>query len=322
MYRKQPKLLAKSKLSSFLQKVSKNSQLIAPVMKDTLRFEPLHSVEDIEFEGRPIFNIKKFFAKPKHSVFEFKGTSIKENLPSKRYTIFGARLCDVNAMLKIDKLFKDTLEDGYYKKARANVLLIGLNCEKEQSKYCFCESMELSDSGYDLFFCDVGEYYHIKVGSEKGFKLVNDLPNSKYEAPPITTKKKLDKKDYSKIWDNKVWEEMAEKCLSCGACTNLCGSCMCFDVYDDPNLDFKSGSRNVQWDSCQYKGFTRVAGNHIFRESRTNRLKHRINHKLQYFRESFDEYMCTGCGRCIEGCPTKIDFVKALNKVKVKGGQK
>ena len=181
--------------------------------------------------------------------------------------------------------------------------------------------MALKDDGYDLFFCDAGENFHIKVNSKKGEALVKNLPISKFIPLPIKTDKKLSTTDVKKFYDNSIWEKEADKCLSCGACTSLCPTCMCFDISDNPNLDVTSGKRTAEWDSCQYKDFTKVAGGHVFREKRLSRVKHRIYHKLQYFKEKFGENMCTGCGRCIEGCPTKIDFVETINNLNAVNGK-
>jgi ferredoxin len=78
--------------------------------------------------------------------------------------------------------------------------------------------------------------------------------------------------------------------------------------------DLKKGKRFKEWDSCQFLNFTMVAGGGVFRKERLARFKHRIYHKLQYFREKFGMDMCTGCGRCIEACPRLIDFTDVINK--------
>ena len=314
-----PKLLNKLQLKSFLEKISDSYDVVAPVKTDILRFLEVkkEDFDSITLEGRALFSAKKYFYNSKHTLFKFKDGKIIENKFKGKRVIFGMRLCDINALLKLDKLFLDEFEDSYYKDARENTLILGINCEVVPNAHCFCESMDLRHEGYDLFFCDAGENFHIIVGSEKGEMLVKELPESDAASQPIRTEKKLLKKDISALYDNPSWKEATKKCISCGACTNLCPDCLCFDIMDDPGLDVKSdsGIRHIEWDSCQYKGFTEVAGGHVFRDSRENRLKHRIFHKLQYFKEKFGENMCTGCGRCIEGCPTKIDFVEIINNM-------
>ena len=309
------RLLKKEKLDSFLKKISKNYTVVAPVQKDILRFDKITEAKEISFEGHPLFPLKKYYYENR-TLFSYNDNRIRENKNTNKYAILGAKLCDINALLKVDKLFIDDTEDSYYKKSRENNLLIGFNCEKAPKETCFCESMKLKDIGYDLFFCDEGDSYHIKIGSKKGEELVKSLPTSDRIPAMITTKKKLKNFDIKNSFNDSEWTKEVKACISCGACTNLCPTCMCFDVNDDPNPDLVTGKRNLTWDSCQFKDFTKVAGGHSFRDSRESRFKHRIFHKLEYFKERFDETMCTGCGRCIEGCPTKIDFVKIVNSMK------
>ena len=311
--------LPKRELAGFLEMLKGKSELIAPIQKGSLRFSKVEDVGQVVISGHPLFSLKMFYFPPKRKLFSYKGTNITEEpLPKKKLIIFGARLCDINAILRTDHLFSGEFADPYYENAKKNITLIGINCETvPKPDQCFCSSQGLEHRGYDLFFCDNGgDDFDIVVGTDKGRELVKHLPETDATPKPIDTPKKLYKKDISAYYNHPDWKKEADKCISCGACTNLCATCMCYDIFDDPDLDMESGSRNLQWDSCQYTDFTKVAGNHVFRDTREARLKHRIYHKLKYFPDKFGVSMCTGCGRCIEGCPTGIDFVKTLNNMK------
>ncbi len=310
------RLLSKHEFHRFLEKLKSQGTLVAPVKEDIVRFKEITDVSAITTEGHPLFPLKKYFSPQKRKIFTYENNNIEEVLPEKQYIMFGARLCDINALLRLDKLFLGDISDRYYQRARANNLIIGLHCEIPPNEMCFCESMGLSDSGYDLLFCDAGENFHIKVGSERGNALVQDLPESDFQPEPIKTEKKLHNTEIAAFFENDAWKKEVEKCLSCGACTTLCPTCLCFDVYDDPDVEMNKGARITEWDSCQYEDFTKVAGGHVFRQAREQRFRHRIFHKIQYYKDQFGEFMCTGCGRCIEGCPTKIDFVEILNGMK------
>jgi len=87
-------------------------------------------------------------------------------------------------------------------------------------------------------------------------------------------------------------------------------------VKDEINFDFTTGERVRIPSSCLQRRFTRVAGDHVFRYEKTARFKHRIYHQIQYFKDRHGEEFCTGCGRCIRGCPTRIDWVKGINTMK------
>ncbi|MBW2991133.1 4Fe-4S dicluster domain-containing protein [Candidatus Woesearchaeota archaeon] len=314
------KVLVKKGLYEFLSRVSKGKVLIAPVKSDTLRFEIIKNFDDICLEGRPLFPVKKFFSPAKQDLFKL---NLVKDMPFeevkakiKPRVIFGGRLCDFNGLLRLDKLFlSEEFQDDYYKAARENTLLLGINCVPAPSEYCFCESMEL-ERYYDLFFHDKGDKYYVEAGSEKGKALIKDLPNHDFVIPAIKCDKKLDKKDVAKYYNDPAWKLESKKCLNCGKCTAHCTTCLCFDVMDEVEIDLNKGKRSKEWDSCQFINFTLVAGGAVFRKDRLTRFKHRIHHKLMYFREKFGFDMCTGCGRCIESCPRLIDFTEVINKFK------
>jgi ferredoxin len=266
-----------------------------------------------------LFPIKKFFSPPKQDLFKLNAADKnkpfeEEKIKIKPRVIFGGRLCDFNGLLRLDKLFNSKeYRDDYYKAVRENTLLLGINCVPAPSKYCFCESMGL-EKYYDLMFHDMGDKYYAVAGSPRGEALIMDLEDYDFVMPEIKTDKKLERKDLAQFYDNPAWDKENEKCLSCGKCTAHCTTCLCFDVFDELEIDIKHGKRLKEWDSCQFLNFTLVAGGGIFRKERLPRFKHRIYHKVQYFREKFGFDMCTGCGRCIEACPRLIDFTEVINK--------
>jgi len=312
----QGKLLKKEGLRDFLQHLMKKAELVAPVKTDTLRFQTINNPEEVCLEGLPIMPIKKYYLEHKHTILNFKGTQIRVNNPApKKRIIFGVRLCDLNAIPVLDKLFLEENPDPYYQSTRDNTVLVGWHCDKPVDEYCFCESMELKPF-YDLYIYEVADSYFIAIGSKKGADLVKHLPSFEYEPTRIKCSKKLEKKDLNRFLENPTWKEASKDCLSCGPCTNYCPTCLCFDIEDEVELDGKTGERKLHWDSCQYKDFTLVAGGFAFRQTKADRFRHRIFHKIQYFKDKFGIYMCTGCGRCIRWCPTRIDFVEIINRLR------
>src|SRR3989338_6065792 len=139
------------------------------------------------------------------------------------------------------------------------------------------------------------------------------------QKPISKQRKKISEKQIDKLadnFDNPLWQEYAKKCLSCGACTLVCPTCPCFRLKDSLDFNCICGARIKEWSTCQTTDFTEVAGGHVFRKDRNSRLKHRIYHKLDYFKKEFNLHMCTGCGRCIAACPTKIDMIEIIKKLK------
>jgi len=312
---KRGKILLKKDLSKFIDKLKAYGEVVAPVKRDILRYDIIKDASEICFEGLPRFTLKKFFFPQNQDIFNFKENKIRKNeIKTKKYVFFGIRECDTNAFLVNDKLFLDEISDDNYKNIRENMILIALHCNQPVDRFCFCESMEFKGY-YDLLLYDLGDKFHIKILTEKGEGLVKNLEEDEYWHETFICKNinVLETKDIKNLYDHPEWKKFSDDCISCGMCTNLCPTCLCFDIFDEVNLDLKSGKRKLQWDSCMYRDFTLVAGGHIFREERVDRFKHRIYHKIQYFKEQFGIFMCTGCGRCIRHCPAEIYWTGGIN---------
>ena len=119
----------------------------------------------------------------------------------------------------------------------------------------------------------------------------------------------------NRCYESEVWEETASRCYSCGTCTIVCPTCICFDVNDELNLPLSSGERSRQWDSCQYLDFALVAGPHNFRGERTSRTRHRWLRKFAFLYRDYGRPFCTGCGRCTQACTANISLTDVLNEV-------
>lgn len=309
----------------FLDKLKQSYELIAPVKKDLVRFEKINNIKDIYLEKNSYFPVKEYFFKKEETLFQFDGkqfTSPKSNISERVF--FGLRKCDLNAVMRQDKAFIDDANDPYYKAAREKSFLLGYHCNKACSDYCFCGSMELKDF-HDLMFYDKGKEILAEVGSEKGEFIIKKFRRYFNETGiEITDEEslvpgtdRLEEDNISRLYNHPNWKKGVDICLSCGACTALCPTCYCFSIHDEVSIkDSKRGGRKRQWSSCHMQEFTKVAGGHVFRADREERFKHRIYHQLQYFREKYGMQMCVGCGRCIEGCPTRIDFVRIINEMK------
>ena len=311
----------------FLKALLERYELIAPVKKDLARFEKLNDVEDVYLEKNTYFPLKEFFFRKREVLFVFKGNELTEpKLNPPERVFYGIRKCDLNAIHHQDTVFINDANDPYYAKMREKSFLLGYHCNTAPSPYCFCMSLPLVEF-FDLMFYNKGDHFLVEIGSEKGKLLVEKFGQFFGASSRMITQQekyipgadRLDKKDISKLYDHPDWKQGVDECLSCGACTNLCPTCYCHEVHDETSLkDPKSGERVRSWSSCQLQEFTKVAGDHVFRKNRDERFKHRIYHQLEYFKEKYGVPLCVGCGRCISGCPTRIDFVEIINKMKTK----
>lgn len=307
----------------FLEAIKDKYELIAPIKTDITRYKKITDISKITLEEIPDFPVKEWFFKKDETMFEFQGQKIivpKEVINERVF--FGLRECDLNAIMHQDKVFIEEYGDPYYFARREKSILVGYHC-KGGDEYCFCESLDLKDF-FDVMIYERSAYYLLVCGTENGERFLKKFKKfiEKTDEKATTEDKKLNtnrlkKKDLGPLYENKDWEKGAKLCLSCGACNLMCPTCYCFNMYDDVSLaDLSNGTRKRTWGACQLKSFTRVAGDHIFRDERLDRFKHRIYHQLHYFKERHGIHLCTGCGRCIRGCPKRIDFVDIANKMK------
>ena len=267
--------LLKKDLNNFIE--SLKCEVYAPVKKEDIRFEKITSADEIYWNANSDFPLKQFFFRNKEVLFEFDNGKLKEKIPkSKKRVFFGVRLCDLNAIARQDFIYIHQYDDPFYKVQREKSILIGYHCNEPPSKYCFCGSMNLDDY-YDAMFFDKGKYFLVEVKTEPAGKILKKF--LKKTDKRITKKdRKIDtdrlkKKDIKDLYDHKDWKKGYDKCFSCGVCTIMCPTCYCHEIHDEISLtDIKKGKRVREWSSCQLNAFTRVAGDHVFRDKREDRF--------------------------------------------------
>ncbi|MFQ5406487.1 MAG: 4Fe-4S dicluster domain-containing protein [Candidatus Micrarchaeia archaeon] len=322
--------LDKSGLGKFTEMLHLQYEVFGPVSSEAGHvFEVLSKgqVPDLEY-GNTVFSSKRFFLPRSQAVLEYSLSSGKvEDLlstPSKKRFLFGIRQCELHAINLNDQFMLEGVVDPYYAALRKNTLIAVLQCKRKAADHCFCSSLGFDSvpEGFDLLFQDEGTFFVLQAGSVKGEELIVKAGLSKYAGevskPDIRCDLVLEESaalSMKHSYDHPLWDETAKKCISCGACTIVCPTCLCFDVEDQNSLGLESGVRVRRWDSCQYMEFGRVGGDFCFRRNRSSRVKHRVFHKYAYSYEFFGRPSCVGCGRCFPVCLTGINHVKVLNEI-------
>ena len=249
-----------------------------------------------------------------------------------KMAFIGLRPCELSG-LKVHDL---TLKEGEYKdpayvRRREQMFVVAVNCTRAADT-CFCASMKTGPQathGFDLALTEImnndDHFFLLEPGSEKGEKLLKDLPLRDATQPDIDTADNLLKQTAENMsrnleteglkellydnFDNPHWEEIAQRCLTCGNCTLVCPTCFCCNFEDTTNLEGSHAQRWRTWDSCFRVGHSYIHGGSV-RSSDFSRYRQWMTHKLAYWQDQFDVIGCVGCGRCITWCPVGIDITE------------
>jgi sulfhydrogenase subunit beta (sulfur reductase) len=118
------------------------------------------------------------------------------------------------------------------------------------------------------------------------------------------------------------WDDVAERCLTCGNCTMVCPTCFCTSAWDENDLTGNVAERKRRWDSCFTMDFSYIHGGSV-RSSGKSRYRQWMTHKLSTWFDQFGTSGCVGCGRCITWCPVGIDITEEVRAIRgeVGGGE-
>src|SRR5665647_319215 len=176
------RVINKGQISELLDKLAKDYNLFAPIKEETMTlFRRVSSAQDvlIDYNNSDI-SPKGCFLPQNEKTFSYMytGDSLEINKPegAQKTVLFGARPCDIKAILTFDPVFEGVkFGDEYYSSKRENTIIIGLSCAKVLST-CFCYAMgggPCDTTGSDLLLTEIGDKYYVEVNTEKGQALVD-----------------------------------------------------------------------------------------------------------------------------------------------------
>jgi ferredoxin len=335
------RILDKSAVAPLVTALMADYRVVGPQAKGPkFAFAPLTDPADLRLDYDTSILSPKTVLQPPHerlATFHLGETpSVETIVETEPTVILGVHTCDLHAIKLLDKAFSADYPDAQYLARREQTLLVSLECLQPCDEHAFCKDMGTleADDGYDLHLTDLGDAYAVHVGTEAGQALLDTYDQTR----PATEEdvKRLDRVESSKwprfknrlefdanelpallatAYEHPLWDELGERCLACGSCTNVCPTCYCFNVTDSVSLDLAEATRTRTWDSCQLDEFARVAGGENFREARAARQRHRFFRKGKYIYEQLGELGCVGCGRCIRTCLVHINIVDGFNAI-------
>lgn len=330
-------ILDKNHLSYLLRQLRNGSRLIAPLRNESgdIVFGDVEKIHEIELDCPALLpTIKEFFF-PQTEIILEKNNGRLHDIPEAPSTvIFGTRSCDVTAFNIADRFFGGQFRDPYYSAKRENTLIISIGCNRPDPT-CFCSSLGVGPfltKSFDIQLTDLGDRYYVEIDSPRARKIMKRFTH--LFARPVKTdledqyeaihhsgtffEKKLNfdamrNAIASGQIDDRFWKSVADRCFECGGCVYQCPLCTCFNVMDRTRNDRIERIRT--WDTCMFKGFTRLTPGILPNEAMINRTKRWYYHKIIYNPEQIDAYGCVGCGRCTVSCPAVIDMATVGLKI-------
>ena len=269
---------------------------------------------------------------------------LEEAAEAPRLAFIGVRSCDLHAMGIQDRvLMGGAFEDPDYAARRHGAFVVAVNCGQAGGT-CFCVSMGTGprcSRGFDLALTEVldgsGHRFVVEVGSDEGAEVLaalpvreatpaeNAAPDAAAERAASQMGREMEAGDLQELLQANLehprWDEVAERCLTCGNCTSVCPTCFCTTVEDVTDLTGQEAERNRRWDSCFTLDLSYVNGGAV-RSSNRSRYRQWMTHKLSTWFDQFGTSGCVGCGRCITWCPVAIDITEEVAAIRATPGER
>ena len=252
------------------------------------------------------------------------------------------RSCELHAIAIQDRvLLGGAYVDPHYQARREGAFIVAVNCG-EAGGTCFCVSMDTGPkarAGFDLALTEISERartFLVEAGSERGARDPCRAPAPRRPGRARRRRRggrRADRRQHgprdadrttstscsSRNLEHPRWDDVAERCLTCGNCTMVCPTCFCTSVEDASDLAGASAERSRRWDSCFTMDFSYIHGGSV-RASPKSRYRQWMTHKLATWFDQFGTSGCVGCGRCITWCPVGIDITEEVRAIRARTG--
>ncbi|MFI9811866.1 4Fe-4S dicluster domain-containing protein [Saccharothrix variisporea] len=262
---------------------------------------------------------KNFLHPPRRALVSSDGEEFRTIAePRPRYAFLGVRPCDLAAIGKLCQVLGDRAP-----------FVVAAECT-EPGGVCFCASMGCGPAagpGYDIALTEQvdadGHRFVAVAGSPDGRFLLDWLSPRPAEPEEVAAARsevdtaarrmgrampEVDLRDLlAANRESAHWEDVAERCFTCGNCTMVCPTCFCVTVENTTDLTSGVAERGERWASCFEIGFSHLHGGPV-RTSPAARYRQWMSHKLGTWHDQFGTSGCVGCGRCVVWCPAGIDI--------------
>ena len=272
-------------------------------------------------------------------------TDVKDEAPAAdRCAFLGVRSCELHAMGILDRVLLGPPhpDDGAARRL-IDPFIVVVQCGQAGGT-CFCVSMDTgprADAGFDLALTELldGDTHRftVEAGSAEGAEVLAGLAARDARPAEVAASyavsdrtagqmgRELETGDLRELlyrnFEHPRWDDVADRCLSCGNCTMVCPTCFCTSVDDETDLSGDTTVRVQRWASCFTVDHAYVHGGSVRRSTRA-RYRQWMTHKLATWWDQFDSSGCVGCGRCITWCPVAIDLTEEAAAIRATDGER
>jgi len=333
----------RERLDAFIERLGRDYRVVGPVAKgEQYAWEEVRPGSALALDyPTTLLPPRQFFAPQREVLYRYRkgpdGIAVFEPpAPERPVALLGVHGCDLTGLRVLRSFHEASCGDRMVTDRLDQSFILGMACWVPCLAEAFCRDMGSLENEIpaDLYAWDFGDVLLLKVLKNRGREILGDVApleaatadelamlrrrlRVRHEAfpahlrfPPAKLPVALEAAE-----SDILWEANAERCLSCGRCNLVCPTCTCFDVHDVGTLDGREGERVRSWHGCQIPGFSKVAGGHDFRPTRTQQLRYRVFRKGKYMPERYGMVGCTGCGRCFKHCPTHISIRDIFRQV-------
>ncbi len=282
---------------------------------------------------------KQFLHPPRRLLWSTDGQTFAptEEEAQRPLAFLGVRGCDLAAIATLGTVLGGgSHQDSSYGRRSHGLFVVAVGCT-EPSGVCFCASMGTGPApgpGYDLVLTERidgdGHRFVADVGSPAGERILDMVSHRTAADDEVVQARaavqaaaermgrqmpEVDIRDLlARSRESPLWEQVADRCLTCGNCTMVCPTCFCTSTEDISDLTGEHAERWQHWASCFEMDFSYLHGGSV-RTSGASRYRQWMSHKLSTWYDQFGGSGCVGCGRCIAWCPVGIDITEEAGKL-------
>ena len=193
-----------------------------------------------------------------------------------RQAFIGVRSCDLHAIAIQDRVFMEGAHaDPDYAARRTRAFIVAVNCGQAGGDLLLRLDGHRARGcagGFDIALTELldegGHRFLAEAGSEEGAEVLAELPQRRRhgrrpQRPPARATDARRRAAWARTLDaggikdllarnleHPRWDEVADRCLSCGNCTMVCPTCFCTTSRTSPTSPATRPSASGAWDSC------------------------------------------------------------------------